>query len=133
MSTRSGTNPTVSRGEIVSNLTDATNASAVRIARILHEEYGDKGDIFYTEEWQRVVNRIVAVIQGEVPEPRELLCMVCWSEYPVWYAPSPLWNQVVRRPDGSDEWEFLCPTCFARIAVERGVDACFVLSEEVLT
>lgn len=62
-------------------------------------------------------------------DPRELLCMICDHEYPVWFAPNDLWNRVVRRPDGSDEWPFLCPTCFANLAVERGVDTPFILAD----
>lgn len=63
--------------------------------------------------------------------PRELLCMICDSEYPVWSAPNDLWNRVIRRPDGSDEWDFLCPGCFTRVAAERGVDGQFVVSAGV--
>lgn len=170
---------TVNSAEIDSKPTDPTNAAA-RIARILYNEYADKGDLFYPEEWESAVARIMvaacpadvmaggcerehrlafaanhvagSLVNGEDPspeafeemrsiasevlrkgsgrrqEPRELLCMICWDEYPVWYAPDTLWNRVVRRPDGSDEWDYLCPACFARVAVERGVDARFVLS-----
>src|SRR5689334_13046519 len=59
-------------------------------------------------------------------EPRELLCMVCDRDYPVWFAPNRLWNPVMRRPDGSDEYPFICPTCFGNIAVQRGVKTPFV-------
>lgn len=54
-------------------------------------------------------------------DARELRCMLCGSDYPVWFALNELWNAVVRRPDGSDEHPFLCPTCFGNLAVERGV------------
>jgi hypothetical protein len=47
---------------------------------------------------------------------RELLCQWCDNDYPVWVAPDELWNQV------ADENEhFLCPTCFAMLAEQRGV------------
>lgn len=61
-------------------------------------------------------------------EPRELLCMLCDADYPVWFAPNDLWNAVVRLPDGSDKWPFLCPTCFAKQASGRGIDSRFCLS-----
>ena len=51
------------------------------------------------------------------PAIRELLCQRCDSEYPVWYAPNELWNQVQR--DGE---HFFCPTCFAVLAEERGIE-----------
>lgn len=62
--------------------------------------------------------------------PRELLCMVCGSEYPVWFAPNDVWNPVMRRADGSDEVPFICPTCFALAAAAKGELSAFVLSIE---
>lgn len=85
--------------------------------------------------WRRAVAFIAMqtdaarpVPSGDADPPRELLCMKCQQEYPVWFAPNNLWNRVVRRPDGSDEWPFLCPTCFATLAVERGEQERFVVS-----
>jgi len=40
-----------------------------------------------------------------------------WS----WHAPSPLWNAVMRRADGTDEWQIVCPQCFAELAAAKGV------------
>jgi hypothetical protein len=60
-------------------------------------------------------------------EPRELLCMICDREYPTWYALNGLWNRVMRLPDGSDRFPFVCPTCFVLKAVEAGVDCVFEL------
>lgn len=51
------------------------------------------------------------------PEHR---CGRCSGRNIVWFAPAPLWNAVVRRADGSDEWPVLCPICFAQLAEERG-------------
>lgn len=59
---------------------------------------------------------------------RELLCMSCGVEYPVWYADNDLWNATVRHADGSDEWDFLCPTCFMGLAARRGVETAFRVS-----
>jgi len=78
--------------------------------------------------WEAEANRLRRRLALVSREPRELLCMLCDADYPVWFAPNDLWNRVVRREDGSDEWPFLCPTCFARKAVERGVDSRFQLS-----
>lgn len=61
------------------------------------------------------------------PREREGLCMSCKQEYPVWYAPNALWNQVMRQSDGSDIMPFVCPTCFAVAAREAGVGGAFVL------
>lgn len=63
-------------------------------------------------------------------EPRELVCMLCSTEYSPWFAPSELWNAAVRRSDGSDEFPFLCPTCFTRQALLKGINQVFVLSTD---
>lgn len=60
-------------------------------------------------------------------QPRELLCMVCRRDHPVWFAPNDLWNRVMRCPDGSDRFPFVCPTCFARMASDAGVADAFEL------
>lgn len=66
--------------------------------------------------------------QPQDDEPRELLCMKCGREYPTWWAESPLWNATMRRrTDGSDEYPFVCPTCFVVLADERGVASMFEL------
>lgn len=52
-------------------------------------------------------------------EIRELLCQLCDSEYPVWFAANELWNKVMRRPDGreaSEKIHFVCLNCFAKEA-----------------
>lgn len=57
-------------------------------------------------------------------EIRELLCMVCGVEHPVWYAPNDIWNAVMRWPDGreaSEKIPFICPTCFVIEAERRGI------------
>ena len=67
-------------------------------------------------------------------ETREGLCMICGVEYPGWHAPSDLWNRVMRGGNraNADDYDFACPTCFTRLAVERGVDAHFVVTTEAV-
>jgi len=57
-------------------------------------------------------------------EPRELLCEICDRDYPVWFAPSDLWNRVIRggTKGGDEMYAFLCPTCFATLAEIAGVE-----------
>jgi hypothetical protein len=45
------------------------------------------------------------------------------QDYPVWSAESPLWNEVVRGGDinAADEYPFLCPRCFCRLAEDKGI------------
>jgi hypothetical protein len=62
-------------------------------------------------------------------EPRELLCMVCHREHAIWSASNELWNAVLRRPDGSDEYPFICASCFMLLAVERGVTTMFNVTD----
>lgn len=62
--------------------------------------------------------------QSNSSEKRECLCEICQLEYPVWFAPNELWNAVMRWPDGreiSEKIGFICPTCFAKEAKEKGV------------
>lgn len=47
-------------------------------------------------------------------------CDRCERAYPVWFAPSDVWNRVIRLPDGSDQFPFLCPLCFMMLAEQRG-------------
>lgn len=49
---------------------------------------------------------------------RECLCEGCHREYPVWVTTNALWNEFVRAFDQPEP--FLCPTCFAERAEERG-------------
>ena len=54
------------------------------------------------------------------PLVRELLCQRCEQEYPVWFAPDELWNNVCRNYSGN-EIHFLCLTCFAVLAEKCGI------------
>lgn len=57
-------------------------------------------------------------------KPRELLCQLCNAEYCVWFAPNPIWNKVMRHPDGreaSEKYSFICPNCFMKTAEELGI------------
>lgn len=49
--------------------------------------------------------------------PKRENCAHCGRDYPIWYAPSPLWNAVMRRPDVNlEDLGFCCPDCFIRFA-----------------
>lgn len=54
----------------------------------------------------------------------ESSCARCAGPNVTWWAPSPLWNEVMRGGDinGSEEFSgIVCPTCFAVLAEERGI------------
>lgn len=55
--------------------------------------------------------------------PVEERCERCFGRNPVWCAPSPLWNEVLRGGDinGPEGHAFVCPTCFAELAEEKGI------------
>lgn len=78
------------------------------------------------------------IIQSDIDllrsdEKRELLCELCYREYPVWYAPSELWNAVMRHPDGkeaSEKHNFICMDCFAIQAGQIGIKAIWLLDRK---
>ncbi len=53
----------------------------------------------------------------------ESVCDRCGGINPVWSAPSPLWNAVIRGGDinGSEVFAFVCPVCFIALAEQRGI------------
>lgn len=56
--------------------------------------------------------------QGD-PEDRCQRCLL--PNLMSWHAPSPLWNAVMRHPDGAEDYGIVCPRCFAELAEARGV------------
>jgi hypothetical protein len=50
-------------------------------------------------------------------------CQVCGRGYAVWFAPSDLWNAVMRGGvrANPDEVAFICPTCFCLDAETKGI------------
>lgn len=52
-------------------------------------------------------------------------CRRCGGPNRVWYAPSPLWNAVMRLGgsiNGAEDFSgIICPTCFVVLAEERGI------------
>ena len=53
----------------------------------------------------------------------EGVCEVCNEDYPIWFAPNPLWNRIMRHPDGreaSQKIHFICPRCFIKQAEALG-------------
>ena len=73
------------------------------------------------------IRDVVRAPEPAEQEARELLCMICGKEHPVWFAPNDLWNRVMRREDGSDLYPFVCPTCFAVEAERQGYATMFEL------
>lgn len=57
------------------------------------------------------------------PHPEDT-CHRCGGPNLTWFAPSPLWNEVMRGGDinGADLFDgIVCPTCFAVLAEEAGI------------
>lgn len=49
-------------------------------------------------------------------------CQRCADRNPVWHAPNPLWNEVMRGPDDLESrWGIVCPRCFAELAESKGI------------
>lgn len=72
------------------------------------------------EEHQKQRQRSLAApgcSENPVGHPEDI-CDDCGRANVVWFAPSPLWNIVARRPDGTDP--MLCPTCFIHRANKAG-------------
>lgn len=64
-----------------------------------------------------------AMILG-VDEHPEARCQRCGQRNPVWFVPSPLWNEVMRNRDRLEEtcdWGIICPTCFAYLAEGKDI------------
>lgn len=54
----------------------------------------------------------------------EAVCGMCLGANPVWTAPAPLWNEVMRDGDinGRELYDgIVCPSCFAKLATEAGI------------
>lgn len=66
-----------------------------------------------------------SAIPADVPaEFAEMWCERCGRRHGVvWFAPSEVWNAVMREGDRGkpDEFGFCCPICFMQLADERGV------------
>jgi hypothetical protein len=57
-----------------------------------------------------------------VDEDAEMWCDRCERRHGVvWFAPSDIWNAVMREGGNPDEFGYCCPTCFMQLADERGV------------
>jgi len=64
-------------------------------------------------------------IPADVPaEDAEMWCERCGRRHGVvWFAPSDIWNAVMREGDrgNPDEFGFCCPLCFMQLAEARGI------------
>lgn len=67
-------------------------------------------------------------------EHTEAICQRCGGPNIVWFAPSPLWNAVMRGGsiNGDEEHGIVCPICFAALAEERGIATCWRLDAEAV-
>lgn len=67
----------------------------------------------------------MSAIPDHVPaEDAEMWCERCGRRHGVvWFAPSEIWNAVMREGDRGkpDEYGMCCPICFMQLADERGV------------
>jgi hypothetical protein len=66
-------------------------------------------------------------------DPDTEACRRCGAENPAWFAPSPLWNAVMRGGSINGPWEYdeiICATCFSVLAEERGVASIWKLTAE---
>ncbi len=74
-------------------------------------------------------------IPADVPdEDAEMWCERCGVRHGVvWFAPSDLWNTVMRDGDRGkpDEFAFCCPLCFMQLADERLGPLIFEVRQEV--
>lgn len=74
--------------------------------------------------WSLILGSLYKFPAEVKKEKRELLCEVCDHDYPIWYAPNPIWNKIMRWPDGreaSEKISFICPTCFVMEAERLGI------------
>lgn len=65
----------------------------------------------------------LAVASSKLAVLPESVCGRCRGPNRVWWAPSPLWNQVMRGGDigGAEAWGIICPTCFVVLAEQQGI------------
>jgi hypothetical protein len=73
------------------------------------------------------------IAKNATSEPTESRCGRCGGPNIVWSAPSPLYNEVMRGGDinaGEPFHGFICPTCFACLAEEKGIATFWRLSAE---
>ncbi|WCB94471.1 hypothetical protein DSM104299_03208 [Baekduia alba] len=68
-------------------------------------------------------------------EHPETTCRRCGGPNVSWFAPSPLWNAVMRGGSIDGPWEFdelICPTCFCILAEERGIASTWRVHAETI-
>lgn len=123
--------PSVDVGELVRRL--------VAIARTEPSKANDanylQGHEFACERILDHLDRELSAQPREASGPRELLCQRCHREYACWFAPSEIWNSVIREHGGDSGGvdHFLCPACFTTLAKERGFDVAWMVAPEDMT
>ena len=60
----------------------------------------------------------------------EAVCHDCKGPNVVWFAPSDIWNRVVRTPDTGMADPMLCPRCFILRAYTKGIDCAWQIAPE---
>lgn len=83
--------------------------------------YGEGSEADAAEKMGDVLARFAALGEGQDSAERpESVCGRCGGFNPVWVAPSPLWNQVMRGGDinGIEVCSIVCPSCFAALAAD---------------
>lgn len=85
------------------------------------------GEIEEQEAWQEHGRERIEQMAAERSAASvrdEMVCDRCERRHGVvWFAPSDIWNAVMRGGDRGkpDEFSFCCPVCFMQLADERGV------------
>ena len=75
----------------------------------------------YRQRAQNAEQTLADISAVSAQEPSEGTCMRCGRVHAtVWFAPSPIWNRVMRRPrDDGERFGFCCSTCFMQLAEEE--------------
>ena len=70
------------------------------------------------DEAMATIDAALRAHAAEAAQHPESTCEECGGANVTWFAPSPIWNEVVRNPLGRDL--MLCPVCFNKRAAKAG-------------
>jgi hypothetical protein len=117
------------RAERANELETALRQLLHRIDNVLPYDDEDEstwanGDL-NTASWNTAMSIARAALDGGTATTArpEDSCQRCGGANPVWTAPSPLWNAVIREGsiNGVETYSVVCPSCFAALAEEQGI------------